>query len=188
MKSRELCRLNIAARIVQVMVVIPLSTSMLLAQVTGTLSVGPTGDYTSLTDAFSDITTNGLSGPVILELQQTFDCSVEDFSLVVSKNATSTNTITVRPGTDISGRIITSSNATATISLDSASYVTFDGRPGGEGASKQLTIQNTDIGSAFHLINGATHNNVRYCTVDTPNEGVGYFWKVHPARQEIPTM
>ncbi|GMU88227.1 MAG: hypothetical protein AMXMBFR49_04350 [Chlorobiota bacterium] len=138
------------------------------ASFSGTKSVGPTGDYGTLTAALADINTQGLSGPAILELQTGYVSTSETFPIVFSNFAglSATNTLTVRPVTGATGLSISSSNTTATISMNAGDYVTIDGRPGGSGSNRELTITNTSAsGPAILFINDATNNNIRYCTI-----------------------
>lgn len=136
----------------------------------GTISVGPTGTYTTLTSAIAALSTaSGISSSVILELQSTYTSSGETFPITFPANTclTASRTITVRPASGATGLSITSSNTTATISFSGANYVTIDGRPGGTGTTSQLAISNTATGtaSAIRFINDASNNTVTYCSI-----------------------
>jgi len=140
--------------------------------ISGTKTVGPTGDYASLTAAFTALGGNGVSGPVVLELQSTYVSTVESFPIApgVIAGSSSTNTVTVRPASGAVSRIITSTNTTATINLNGSSNIIFDGRPGGTGslASTNLTIANTSTttgGTAIQFINDANNNTVQYANL-----------------------
>ncbi len=149
------------------------------APLSGTKSVGPTGDYASLTAAIADIqgVVNGLSGALILELQPAYASAVETFPLTIPSlnGASATNTLTIRPASDATGLTITSTNTTAaTVDLNGAQFVTIDGRPGGigsiagsgGGATSQLTIANTSTsGVALRFINEASNDVIRYTTL-----------------------
>ncbi|MGB4937647.1 MAG: hypothetical protein WBO30_11575, partial [Ferruginibacter sp.] len=134
----------------------------------GTYSVGPTGTYTTLTAAIA-ATSGGITGPVIFELQTTYTSGAETYPITFPANGCTgpVNSITVRPVTGAAGLVITSSNATATVDFNGASYVTIDGRPGGVGVTSQLTIANTATGSAVatRFINDAVNNTVTYCSI-----------------------
>jgi hypothetical protein len=140
--------------------------------VNGTFSVGPTGTYTSLTTAISSINgAGGADGPIILELQTTYLSTVETFPIVPAITGNSaTNTITIRPVTGATNLSISSGDTTATINMNAASNVIFDGRPGGTGTAKQLTIADTSTsGVAVQFINEASNNQIKYCTVTGVN-------------------
>ncbi len=149
--------------------------------VCGTISVGPTGTYTSLTGAsplgaFAHITANGLCGNVILELQSTYLSSVETFPAIPPTIGSASATITIRPATGATGLSITGSSATALIDLNGSSFVTIDGRPGGTGATRDMTISNTSTGGpAVRFINGASGTTLEFLQirgVNTASTGV----------------
>jgi hypothetical protein len=138
----------------------------------GTFAVGPTGDYSSLTAAILALRLKTFSGPVVLELQPTYVSSVETFPLVFSDlTATAVNNLTVRPQVGASNRLISSADTTAaTVDLNGARFVTFDGRPGGAGTAKQLTIENTSTsGRALRFINEASNNTIKFVTLQGVN-------------------
>ena len=138
------------------------------AQICGTKTVGPTGDYVTITAAFNAIATSGLCGSVVLELQSTYTSAGETFPLAVPTNATAANTITIRPTLGATALAITGSNATAIFNFNGSTYVTIDGSPGGSSSSKELTIENAMVAansSTLRLINGSSNNKVTSCTI-----------------------
>lgn len=139
----------------------------------GTVFVGPGQTYTNLTAALAAIGSSGLSGALTLELISTYDATTETFPLTFQGDpcAVSSKTITIRPASsNFSPLVITSNSATATIDLNGAKYVTFDGRPGGSGSSKLLSIINTNnAGVAIRFMNDASYNTIKYCDVQGQN-------------------
>ncbi|MES2139729.1 MAG: GEVED domain-containing protein [Bacteroidota bacterium] len=127
--------------------------------VCGTKTVGPTGNYTSLTAAFADIALNGLQCSSILELQAAYVSTVESFPITIPYFGNSTTTtLTVRPEVGATNLSIIS-DSLQTLNLNGATALIFDGRAGGVGASV-LTIGNTrTTGAAISFINGASYNN-----------------------------
>lgn len=143
-------------------------TTLATVPICGTKSIGPTGNYASITAAVSDLAASGMCGPVILELQPAYLSAVETFplSFTTITQLSSTNTLTVRPQTGATSRIITSANTTATIDLNNVQYVNFDGRQGGAGTNKDLQLDNSSIsGTVVRFINSAANCSIRYCTV-----------------------
>jgi hypothetical protein len=131
----------------------------------GTYTIGPTGNYPTLTAAITALRTTGLGDAVILELQPTYVSSAETFPITFNNIPciSQARTITVRPETGATNRVITSTSSVATISLADARYITFDGRPGGVGTAKQLTISNTassGTGPAVLFVNDASFNQL----------------------------
>jgi hypothetical protein len=147
-----------------------------LAALSGTKSVCPSGgDYATLTAAIADIKSEGLDGPLVLELCSTYTSGSETFPLEFTAftGSSATNTVTVRPAADATGLTITSS-AAQTIDLDGATYVIFDGRPGGVGSAQELTIENTSTsGNAVRFVNSASHNTLQYVTLKGVNTSSG---------------
>ena len=149
------------------------------APLSGTKSVGPTGDYLSITAAIADVQAvgNGLGGALVLELQGTYLGTVETFPLTIPalNGASAVNTLTIRPASGATALAISSADTTAaTVELNGAQFVTIDGRPGGVGsnagsgggAASQLTIANTSAsGVAVRFINEASGNTLRYTTL-----------------------
>ena len=139
------------------------------APLSGTKSVGPTGDYASLTAAIADVQAQTLGGALVLELQATYVSTVETFPLTIPalNGASAVNTLTIRPAMGATGLSISSADTTAaTVDLNGAQFVTIDGRAGGFGTAKHLAIANTSTsGVALRLINEASSNTVEYVTL-----------------------
>ncbi|MEO6404478.1 MAG: T9SS type A sorting domain-containing protein [Ferruginibacter sp.] len=150
--------------------------------ISGTKLVGPTGLYSSLTQAIGVLQLNGASGPVILELQAAYTSAGETFPLTIGGISclSATNTLTIRPEAGATNLLITNALSNATI-VDSTngSYLTIDGRPGGAGTAKELTIENTNVaGQAIKFINDATNSTIKYCTIKGVNTSTsqGVIW------------
>jgi hypothetical protein len=134
---------------------------------TGTYQVGATGTWTSVTAALTDLKTC-MTGSVTIELQSSYNCTVETYPLNFSNLPTSaTNSLLIRPISGIAAAVtLSASTGTAIVYFNGADYVTIDGRPGGTGASS-LTIENTNTaaGAAVTFSNDATYNLLSYCTL-----------------------
>ncbi|MCF7788354.1 MAG: choice-of-anchor D domain-containing protein [Prosthecobacter sp.] len=143
------------------------------APLSGTKTIGPTGDYASVTAAIADVQAQTLGGALVLELQAAYVSTVETFPLTVPalNGASATNTLTLRPQSGATGLSISSSNTNAaTVDLNGAQFVTIDGRPGGTGTAKQLTLANTSTsGVALRFINEGSNNTLRYLTIQGVN-------------------
>lgn len=144
------------------------------APLAGTKTVGPnSADYPSLTAAIADIQTQSIGGALLLELQADYRSTVETFPLIFPSfnGASEVNTVTIRPASGASALSITSGDTTAaTIDLNGARFVTFDGRSGGAGTVKQLSIANTSTsGRAVRFINDANSNVLRHLMLQSVN-------------------
>ncbi|MBL0046899.1 MAG: hypothetical protein IPP32_02210 [Bacteroidetes bacterium] len=133
------------------------------------------GDYATLTAAISDITTNGLSGATVLELQAGYSSASETFPLTMPSSPCigPVNSLTIRPATGAVGLSINSGNATGTINFNGSSFITIDGRPGGTGVTSELTLANTNAGTSYALnfSGDASGNTIKYCTITSRNTG-----------------
>jgi hypothetical protein len=137
----------------------------------GTYTVGPAGNYLTLTAALTAASA-GVTAPVIFELKNTYTSSGETYPLVFASNPciTNTNNLTIRPATGATALEINSGDAVATIDLNGAKYITIDGRPGGTGTTSQLSIINTNTtGVAVKFWNDAQNNTIQYCDIQGQN-------------------
>jgi len=147
-------------------------------QLSGIKSVGPTGDYSSITTCLAAIQNCGFTGNLILELQSAYISSVETFPITFSSALGSSfpsHTITLRPAAGATGLVITTSNPIA-IDLNGVQGIIIDGRLGGTGgfATTNLTIGSTSTAAyagtgAIRFINGASSNQIIYSTLNGNN-------------------
>ncbi|MBL0046901.1 MAG: T9SS type A sorting domain-containing protein [Bacteroidetes bacterium] len=149
-------------------------TSGTCVGLSGIVSVGPTAPaspagFASLTDAITYLTANGLTASTQLELQAAYSGAVETFPIVIGAIpcAGPTKTLTIRPETGVASPLVISGSSTTIFDLSGAKYVTIDGRPGGAGTSKMLSIINTNTAaiSTVRLQNEASNNLLTYCDV-----------------------
>lgn len=148
---------------------------LIIPQYSGTYTVGTGDDFTNLTSALTAIDNGQIAGPVVLELTTNYSSSAETFPITFKTTdlpgISATNKITIRPASGASATI-SGSNATAIISLNAVNYITFDGRDGGTGSNKNLTITNTSTSApAILFINDASNNTVKYTNVTGRNTG-----------------
>ena len=137
------------------------------------------GAYASINAAITDLQTNGMSAPVILELDPTYTSSLEAGVYPLTFGTaipclSPTNTLTLRPAAAVTTSLtITSANASTTIDINGGNGVIIDGRPGGVGTAKMLIIDNTlGTAPAIRLINDASGNIIRYCDVQSNNSSL----------------
>lgn len=133
-----------------------------LSILNGTYTVGVGGNYTTLTAAINAYNTQCIGGPIVFSLIDNTYPS-ETFPVVINANAqaSSTNTLTIKPAVGVSPTI--SGSATPNlIRLDGADFVTIDGSNTVSGTTKDLTISNTNTGgTAVTFINDASNNAIR---------------------------
>lgn len=145
---------------------VPYTQNIINTTLSGTYTVGTSGTYATISSAIDAYNTAcTISGPIVFELlDATYNAtSGEVFPLTIKGNnqASATKTLTIRPAAGITSTV--SGKSTAIFRLDSAKFVTIDGRQGGSGTPKSLTIQNdSTIGGAIQFINDAKRNLVQY--------------------------
>jgi PKD repeat protein len=124
--------------------------------------------HSSVTEAVASIPTS-ITQAYVIEIKNTYMGSSEVYPIVFPAitGASATNTITLRPALGVSNAKIESSVTSTIIRLSDADFIRLDGRPGGIGTNKALTISNTNTGSntTIEFINGATNNILRYLNI-----------------------
>lgn len=154
---------------------IPLTGNQFTNMPTFPLAVNvPSASYPSITAAIDSINTYGLQGNTIITLLSTYTSSVEPgFPIIIPMLPGSNNdTVTIRPDLAANNLSITSS-AVQTIKLNGSKKIIFDGRPGGTGASKEITISNSGTsGNAIQFINGTESNMFQYCFITGVNNSL----------------
>jgi hypothetical protein len=138
------------------------------ANLSGIIPVGPTGTYATLADAFTGLA-NGISGPVVLELQSTYAGEATPITIGFNPCFSLTKTVTIRPALG-ANLVITGANAGPSVDFNGAKFVTIDGRPGGTGTISGLTIINTSTtGAAVRFTNDAQNDALTYVDLQGQN-------------------
>lgn len=135
----------------------------------GVYNVGMGQPFSTITNAISALNQLGVSGPVTFVLQDlSYDSTTgEVFPIVLGpySNASTTNTVTIRPATGIASRILSNSNV-ATFDINSGSHYRIDGRQGGTGGfTSGLNLVVTNIHTSaptIRFINDADSNSITY--------------------------
>ncbi len=143
----------------------------------GTYTIGATGaDFTTITSAVTSLVSLGtLSGAYIFEFKSNYSSASETFPINIPASIGTSvgNTVTFRPQLGVTTSI-TSSNKFGTLKLNGAKYIYFDGRAGGVGTSKNLTIENTDNTTYTTTTSGIT-SSTTVTVASTSNFAVGMF-------------
>lgn len=156
----------------------------------GTYTVGTSGNFTTLTAAVAAANTYGICGPTVFSLIDASYTTSETFPITINAlvGSSATNTLTIKPtGTTA----ITGNNANGILVINGADYVIIDGSSSTTAntvcplvsASRNLTITNNNTGSTAPVIwiqnatgNGATNNIVRNTNIlgaGATNYGIG---------------
>lgn len=137
----------------------------------GTYSVGPGGDYATITEALDTLKARGVSTNVILELNNSYNSSTETFPIVFPKDTEipcfgGTFSLILRPAAGVSNIAIHGGSNSTILRLDSCSYVTIDGRAGGTGNISSLSILNDSAGNAVDFYD-ASDNSIIYTSLSS---------------------
>jgi hypothetical protein len=161
-------------RVAGVLWVLLLSVKISTAQLSGTKTIP--GNYATIGAALADIQSSGLSGHLVLELQQSYYWHNEFYPLIIPKNfPTGANaTVTIRPAAGATGVYVGTGflgggpQSTGNIPIFNVygSYLIFDGRPGGTGNNRELFIwSQAPEGSAIQFTDNASNNTVTHCNL-----------------------
>jgi hypothetical protein len=142
----------------------------ILESLCGDYTVGVGGDYTTLTEAVTDLNSKSVSCPVTYLLTDATYPS-ETFPIIINniQGTSEINTITIKPAPGISP-VIAGSNPASIINFNGSRYVTIDGSNSG-GRDRSLLIWNSDTTAAsgqtavYFSSPGGFNNGASYCTV-----------------------
>jgi hypothetical protein len=140
----------------------------------GTYTVGVGGNFNNLTEVSAALLNRVISGNVVFELLNTYTSSNESFPITFAyPGRVLPYPITIHPASGVTG-IETSGDpgsGNALIILDGISGLTFDGRAGATGTTRDWKIRNrrtaTTYGSVIRLTNGSQRNVFNYLTLES---------------------
>ncbi|NUN71168.1 MAG: T9SS type A sorting domain-containing protein [Bacteroidetes bacterium] len=144
------------------------SSAMAFAQLSGTKTIGASGDYTTIASAISALNANGVDGPLTFSLiDETYAETGSNLVISVSSNApTSVNTVTFKPAATITPEITITGCAASTASgtqadtakrqagftVNNNSNIIIDGSNTVNGTTKDLTFKMNDGTNAIQAI------------------------------------
>ncbi|MBI1184611.1 hypothetical protein GC194_10085, partial [bacterium] len=121
------------------------------AALSGNYTIGKSGDYTSVTAAVSDLTSNGVSGPVTFTIDDGTYSGTLSFGSGIS-GASSTNTITFMSKSMDSTKV-TITSSSYTVYMTGADYINFEG----------MTFYTTSSSYNVYLTSGSDYNTFKNC-------------------------
>lgn len=127
------------------LVLMALTTLPSFAQMSGTYEIGQGNDFDNLTDALSELGTNGASGPVIFLLTEDYDYVYEIFPLNIYPypGLSLTNNLTIKPAPNTDVQILgATASASDNLIYVNCPYVIIDGSNNSTN-TKNLEISNT---------------------------------------------
>ncbi|MBV6419792.1 MAG: hypothetical protein DAHOPDDO_01017 [Ignavibacteriaceae bacterium] len=130
------------------------------------LSIGLSGDFLTITEAIQSLENQSISSPTILELLNTYNATNEIFPIEIPfiNGSSQNNIITIRPAQNATNINLISN--TIIFTFQNATFTTIDGRPGGIGEEKEISLINTSLSSSTILFLDSTHfNTIMYCNI-----------------------
>lgn len=150
-----------------------------VAQMNGTYTVGPGGNYTTLTQAINAYN-NALciSSNIVFSLTAASYSAGETFPLTISQNSNAgTYTLTIKPAPSNTVTISGSVDGDAVLKLNGADYIIVDGSNSG-GTDRSMTILNSSTTNPISVSvvslgsnSGATNNTIKNCVIYTGTRG-----------------
>ncbi len=157
----------------------------------GNYAIGPNAyggyvaTYTSITNALAAMGENAsLGGAVVFELQTDYLSTVEAYPIAFGSSVptTGTNTVTIRPAAGVASAINfnpAGGNLTTIWDFNGGKNFIIDGRNGGTGSNRYISINNLGNGPAMRFINDGQSNTFRYLQLTAANtsttNGVVFF-------------
>lgn len=146
----------------------------LLSGLSGTVTVGTGGTYTSLTGAsglFAAINTNGMGGNLVANILTNITETGANALNSISYGCGSNYSLMIKPSTGVTAAL-TGSCDSALIKLKGCDYVTIDGSNSG-GTTRDLTISNSSTNTSSAVIwignpsasDGSTYNKIKNCII-----------------------
>ena len=149
--------------------------------ISGVYTVGVAGAYPTITAAVAAYNMSCLSGPVTFSLiDATYPTETFPITIQQNSDASAINTLTIKPAVGVVPTISGSLNSAIFI-LNGADFVTINGSStlataaaclvGGDAALRELTFQNTNVGTSAVVIsvqsgtNGAMNNTIKNINV-----------------------
>jgi hypothetical protein len=143
------------------------ATLNIRSPLSGTYTIGATGDFTSITQAANVLNTAGISDNVTLELiDPVYNTSTGEIFPITFSNVPGVNAnrrITIRPQAFTSPLLI-GNNATSLFVVEGTRYFSFDGRWSPSDTTRNLTLENTSTSASANIIifrNEATGSSVQ---------------------------
>jgi hypothetical protein len=130
------------------------------------LTIGLGGDFLTITEAIQSLVNQSISSPMILELLNTYNATNEIFPVEIPliNGSSQNNTITIRPALEATNINLISN--TTIFTFHNTTFTTIDGRPGGMGEERAISLINTSLNSSTILfLDSSNFNSIVYCNI-----------------------
>ena len=150
------------------------SASTLLGTIGGTINVP--GNYNTITAALNALRSSGMASSVIIQLNTTYNSSLETYPIDISNIGTSsTRLLTIRPASNVSTLTISSPTNTSAFLLTNSNSINIDGRPGGIGSTRALYITCPNGRNTILFDGDCSNDTIRFCKLSLNDNGTSTF-------------
>lgn len=147
------------------------ATKSIRSPLNGTYTVGASGDFITIAQAISTLSSSGVNGPVtftlIDNLYSTATGETFPYTIGAYTGMSASNPVTFMPSATSTPYIVGNSSGYL-LNLNGAKYVTIDGRQSPTDVNRNITIENTNTGisaGVIHYLNDATQHTIRNCVL-----------------------
>lgn len=155
----------------------------------GIYTIGPSGNFPGIKSAFDSLMIYGANGDVVFELQSGYTGSSDPSVITLADNrsfesnpcqSAPTSTITIRPQAGVSSLTLNKN-----FSINSFINLIIDGRAGGMGTSRNLTLSNQSIGGAIITYSQKNQGcSIQYCNIVSAFSGTNELIKINNTQQD----
>jgi hypothetical protein len=150
------------------------SASTLLGTIGGIINIP--GNYSSITAALNALRVSGMSSSVIIQLNTNYNNAFETYPINVSGLGTSlTRTLTIRPAANVTSLVLLAPTNNSVFAITSTSNFIIDGRPGGQGSNRALTLLCNNGVNTVSFADDCTNDTIRFCRIGLNDNGNGFF-------------
>ncbi len=150
------------------------SASTLAGTLSGVINVP--GNYSTITSALNALRTNGMAASVTIQLNPTYNNALETYPITVDGIGTAANrTLTIRPASNVTSLVLSSPANTSVFAINNTKNFIIDGRPGGVGTTRALTLLCNNGINTIALTDDCSNDTIRFCKIALNDNGNGYF-------------
>ncbi|MFA9212876.1 MAG: T9SS type A sorting domain-containing protein [Candidatus Methylacidiphilales bacterium] len=134
----------------------------LIGTLGGTLNVP--GNYSTITAALNAIRSSGMASAITIQLNTTYNSSLETYPIDISNIGTSsTRILTIRPASNVTNLTISAPSNTSAFLIANSNFIILDGRPGGIGTNRVLDITCTSGKNTILFDGDCSNDTIRFC-------------------------
>jgi hypothetical protein len=150
------------------------SASTLLGTIGGIINIP--GNYSSITAALNALRVSGMSSSVVIQLNTNYNNAFESYPINVSGIGTSsTRTLTIRPAANVTSLVLLAPTNNSVFAITSTSNFIIDGRPGGQGSNRALTLLCNNGVNTVAFADDCSNDTIRFCRIGLNDNGNGFF-------------